>query len=49
LVYFGIIIAVLACPVKDLAPLPREKTEVSFANIDDNAECADEGEGNVVD
>jgi hypothetical protein len=49
MVYFGIIIAVLVCPVKDLAPLPSEKTESSFANIDDNAECANEGQGNVVD
>lgn len=48
LIYFGIIITVLFCPVRDLALLPGEESDQSFANVDDNAECAKE-EGNSED
>lgn len=48
LIYFGIMITVLFCPVRELALLPGEESDKSFANVDDNDECANE-EGNSED
>lgn len=41
-------ITVLFCPVRELALLPGEESDKSFANVDDNDECANE-EGNSED